>query len=79
MTDGKIAEIYTICQAAHKGGQPFFRIHIFPFRMTEERIAKAAESEWLRFWQNLKTSYDIFEKNKIPPNVTVKEKQYAFE
>ena len=79
MTDAKIEEIYTTADAAHNSGQPFFRVHIFPFRMTEARMAAAAESEWLPFWQNLKTGYDLFEKNKIPPNATVKEKQYTFE
>ena len=79
MTDEKIEEIYTICQAAHDGGQPFFRVHIFPFRMTDARMEKAAGSKHLPFWQNLKTGYDLFEKNKVPPNVSVKEKQYAFE
>lgn len=79
MTDEKIEEIYTICEAAHGGGQPYFRVHIFPFRMTAERMEKAAESEHLPFWKNLKTGYDLFEKNKVTPNVTVKDKEYAFE
>jgi len=79
MTDGKIEEIYTICQAAHDAGQPFFRVHIFPFRMTDGRMEKASGSEHLPFWKNLKTGYDLFEKNKLPPEVTVKEKQYVFE
>ncbi len=79
MTDEKIEEIYTICQAAHDGGQDYFRVHIFPFRMTEARMAKAAGNEWLPFWQNLKTGYDLFEKNKVPPDVTVEGKEYAFE
>jgi len=79
MTDGKIEEIYTICEAAHGGGQPYFRVHIFPFRMTDARMEKAADSEHLPFWKNLKTGYDLFEKNKLPPGVTVKDKEYAFE
>jgi len=79
MTDAKIEEIYAICHAAHGGGQPFFRVHIFPFRMTEERMQKAAGSDWIDFWNSLKTGYDLFEKNKVPPNVTVKDKEYAFE
>lgn len=79
MTDEKIEEIYTICQAAHESGQPFFRVHIFPFRMTDKRMEKAATSKHFSFWKNLKTGHDLFEKNKIPPNVTVKDKQYAFE
>jgi murein L,D-transpeptidase YafK len=79
MTDEKIEEIYAACDAAHKAGQPFFRVHIFPFRMTEERMAEAAGSEWLDFWRNLKTGYDLFEENRIPPDVSVKDKAYAFE
>ena len=79
MTDKIIEEIYTICQAAHEGGQAYFRVHIFPFRMTDERMEKAAGSKWLPFWQNLKTGHDLFELNKVPPNVTVKDKEYVFE
>lgn len=78
MTDEKIEEIYTLCDAAHKAGQPFFRVHIFPFRMTAQRMEKAANSKHLPFWQNLKTGYDLFEKNKLPPDVSVKDKQYVF-
>jgi len=79
MTDEKIEEIYGLCQAALDKGQPFFRVHVFPFRMTPERMAKAAGSPHLPFWENLRTGYDLFEKNKVPPNVTVKDKKYVFE
>jgi murein L,D-transpeptidase YafK len=68
MTDAKIEEIYTLCDAALKGGQPFFRVHIFPFRMTEVRLTKAAGDPWEPFWRNLKEGYDYFETNGIPPN-----------
>ena len=79
MTDEKIEEIYTTADAALNAGQPFFRVHIFPFRMTPERMEKAAADPNLPFWQNLKTGYDLFEANMLPPNVTVKDKAYAFE
>jgi murein L,D-transpeptidase YafK len=79
MTDKKIEEIYTLCQAALDNRQPFFRVHIFPFRMTPERMAKAAGSPHLPFWENLKTGYDLFEENRIPPEVKVREKVYVFE
>lgn len=79
MTDEKIEEIYALADAALNNGQPFFRVHIFPFRMTEERMTQAADNQWIEFWKNLKTGHDLFEQNKIPPNVTVAEKQYAFE
>jgi murein L,D-transpeptidase YafK len=79
MTDEKIEEIYTLCQAALDNGQPFFRIHIFPFRMTPERMAKAAGNPHLPFWENLETGYGLFERNKIPPNASVRDKEYVFE
>ncbi|MGJ8698245.1 MAG: L,D-transpeptidase family protein [Verrucomicrobiaceae bacterium] len=78
MTDEKIEEIYDLCHAAHQNGQEYFRIHIFPFRMTEERMAKAQNNPWYPFWQNLATGYHWFEKKKAPPNVTVKNKTYRF-
>ena len=78
MTDEKIDEIYTLCAAAHTGGQRFFRVHIFPFRMSEERVKRAAGSEWEAFWKNLKQGYDAFEKTRIPPEVVVQDGRYEF-
>ncbi|MDB4525899.1 serine hydrolase [Akkermansiaceae bacterium] len=78
MTDEKIEEIYTLCNAAHRGGQKFFRVHIFPFHMTAERMTEAAENEWLPFWVNLEKGYRWFEEKKTLPNVTVVEKEYRF-
>ena len=78
MTDPSIEEIYTICHAALNHGQPFFRTHIFPFRMTEKRMKQAGKNQWLSFWQNLKEGYDYFEKHRTPPNVKVINKTYTF-
>lgn len=79
MTDPKIEEIYTLCDAALIKGQSYFRVHSFPFRMTPERMTKANGHRWKSFWKNLKTGYDAFEKTKIPPNVTVQDQRYHFE
>ncbi len=79
MTDPFIEEIWTIADAALRKGQPFFRIHAFPFRMTDENMAKAAGSPHLDFWNNLKEGYDWFEKEGSPPNVTVCGNRYCFE
>ncbi|WP_226895640.1 L,D-transpeptidase family protein [Luteolibacter marinus] len=76
MTDPKIEEIYTLCDAALKGGQPFFRVHLFPFRMTSENLAR--ESEWHDFWMNLKEGYDHFERLRVPPDVQVENGRYRF-
>ena len=78
MTDAKIEEIYTLCTAAHAGGQAAFKVHIFPFRMTEKRMAGVAGSTWESFWKNLKLGYDLFEITHIPPAFTVKDGQYRF-
>jgi murein L,D-transpeptidase YafK len=79
MTDTKIEEIYTLCDAALTNGQKFFRVHLFPFRMSDERLALTKESEWHDFWLNLKEGYDFVEQKQIPPEVTLKDGRYAFQ
>lgn len=79
MTDPKIEEIYTLCDAALSNGQPFIRIHIFPFRMTEERMTRAIGHRWSSFWRNLKEGYDWFENNQTPPDTIVEEGRYVFQ
>ena len=78
MTDPRIEEIYSLCDAALQNGQRFFRVHCFPFRMTEANMKKHRKSKWIKEWQNLKAGYDWFEKTKRPPNVEVRGKQYTF-
>lgn len=78
MTDKRIEEIYTLCDAALTGGQRFFRVHAFPFRMTEDRMKQAGTEGWGSFWNNLKEGYDAFEETRVPPNVTVQGKRYRF-
>lgn len=78
MTDRQIKEIYTIIHKAFEGGQPYFRIHIFPFKMTDLNMKKYRDMDWQKFWENLKEGYDWFEKHKSPPNVTVRNKKYIF-
>jgi len=78
MTDPLIEEIYTLCDAALTNGQPFFRVHVFPFRMTATRMTTAAGQPWEDFWKNLKQGYDHFEKSGTPPEVTVAADRYRF-
>ena len=78
MTNKKIEQIYSIVDSAFKNGQSFFRVHIFPFRMTKENMKKHKESEWYLFWENLKEGYDFFNNNNNPPDVDVKNKRYVF-
>ena len=78
MTDDRIEEIYTLADAALKAGQPSFRVHCFPFRMTRENLDFHGHSQWSDFWENLKMGHDWFNENRIPPNVSVTEGRYSF-
>jgi murein L,D-transpeptidase YafK len=78
MTDAVIEEIYTLCDAAHDQGQKSFQVHILPFRMTAARMEKEAANPWSAFWNELRGAYDHFEKNKVPPHVSVTKGVYQF-
>ena len=78
MTDEKIEEIYTLADAALRNGQRFFRVHVFPFRMTEGNMERHRESPWMPFWRNLKKGHDFFEKTGFPPDVLVRGGKYVF-
>jgi len=79
ITDSGIEEIYALADSAFRNGQRFFRVHIFPFKMTDENMKKHRGSKWDSFWENLKEGYDFFENNgHIPPNVEVKDGRYVF-
>jgi murein L,D-transpeptidase YafK len=78
MTDERMNEIYALAEAALSKEQKFFRVHIFPFRMTKEHMKSHEESPWIEFWTNLKEGYDFFEKNRVPPDVTVEGGRYVF-
>ena len=77
MTDERIEEIYSIVQKAFESGQETIKLNIFPFRMTEAKLASHLNSEYHGFWENLKEGFDYFEVHKIPPMVTVKSKKYV--
>jgi len=73
-----IEEIWTLADAAFRSGQQFFRVHIFPFMLTEKNLERHAGSKWITFWRNLKQGYDHFEKSKRPPDTVVRAKRYVF-
>lgn len=79
MTDDVIEEIYTLMSAAFKEGQPYVRVHVFPFTMTDENIGKYADNPNVEFWKNLKQGWDWFEKYNQPPNVEISQKRYIFQ
>ena len=78
MTDAGIEEIYTLAHGALRKGQPFFRVHIFPFRMTAENMELKGDSTWRLFWENLEEGYALFERTGCPPDVDVRDGRYTF-
>lgn len=77
MTDALMEEIYALAREAMKGGQTSFDVHAFPFRMTEENMARYRGNQNIAFWKTLKQGYDFFEKYRIAPTVAVCERRYV--
>lgn len=79
MNDLRIEEIYTVLDAAMSNGQDHFAVHIFPFRMSWKNLAQHKGSPWIPFWENMKQGYDFFQGHRVPPVISVVEKNYAFQ
>jgi murein L,D-transpeptidase YafK len=77
MTNPVIEEIWDLTTAAMDRGQKRFALHVFPFRMTEEKLARRQGDPWLEFWGDLKKGYDLFEHSHRPPRVSVCQGRYA--
>ncbi len=76
MTDAVIAEIFKLTESALKAGQQHVDVHVFPFRMTEDNLARYHDSDWAAFWRNIKDGYDSFERTRRPPSVSICERRY---
>ncbi len=77
MTNPVIEEVYSLALAAlGKGKQDALQVHVYPFRMTEERLQAYALNEWYDFWRNLKDVSDSFERTHLPPKITICEGRY---
>jgi len=77
MTNAVMAEIYGLAERALAAGQERIHVHVFPFRMTDERMATVADHPWSPFWQTLKTGYDHFARTGRPPRVGVCDNHYS--
>ncbi|HEY1039721.1 MAG TPA: L,D-transpeptidase family protein [Bacteroidia bacterium] len=81
ITDDKIKELYVLCLESKSQGNNV-KIDSYPCKMTEENMKKLEASyskELMNFWKNLKTGYDLFEKNKSKFSVSVDAKgNYVF-
>lgn len=73
MTDPVIEWIYLVVEAALMAGQREVPVHVFPFRMTEQRMLQARQEHpaLLPFWTMLKAGYTAFETTSRPPEIRV--------
>lgn len=76
MTDNNIKEIYLYAINARNNGQNRVPVYIFPFQMTDDNYEIYKEqyrdnSELIEFWENIKTGYNYFEKEREELNVSV--------
>lgn len=76
MGDAGIDEIYTLAAAALRAGQGAFDVHVFPFRPTEAALAASANSPWHAFWRELAPAYALFERDHVPPRISVRDGRY---
>jgi murein L,D-transpeptidase YafK len=78
VTDPVVDEIWRLVTAALDQGQARFPVHVFPFHMTNSNVELRRGSKWEGFWSDLKKGYDLFEKSRIPPVVSVCNGRYVF-
>ncbi len=78
MTDDSAGEIYWLARDSFIGGQRSFEVHLYPFRMTAENMARHRNDPNMPFWEMLKDGSDHFEVTRKPPVVGVCDKRYVF-
>jgi murein L,D-transpeptidase YafK len=79
MTDESAGEIYWLARDSFIGGQRSFEVHLYPFRMTPENMARHRNDPNMPFWRMLKDGSDHFEVTRKPPVVGVCDKRYVFD
>jgi len=84
ITDDKIEELYILAVEAKNNGQAVIPVHIFPCHFTDANVKALkqqheSDKALMAFWENIKTGYEYFEKNKALPNISVDAKgSYVF-
>jgi murein L,D-transpeptidase YafK len=75
ITNDKIKELFVWCIEAYNSGQEKIDLTIFPAHLNDKVYAglKTRYGKYkdeMSLWGDLKKSYDLFEKTKVPPTVT---------
>ncbi|MEO6689833.1 MAG: murein L,D-transpeptidase family protein [Dokdonella sp.] len=76
MGDAQIDEIYTLLDAALRGGQSRVDVHVLPFRFDHPPHADWRTQAWGNFWSNLEQGYRAFAHTQRPPVVDVVGERY---
>ncbi|NVO83887.1 L,D-transpeptidase family protein [Hymenobacter terrestris] len=71
ITDAGIRELYVLAVEAQAAGQLSIPVHIFPFELSADQLARRQASPHLAFWQELAPGYEYFEIHHELPTVTV--------
>jgi len=76
ITDEMIKELYVMAVEARDNGQARIPVHIFPCRMDAEGMARLQEEfnespRLIRFWENIKMGYDLFESSRKLPEIRI--------
>ena len=79
ITDAPMDDIYNAVLGAQANGQTSIPIHIYPFRLTNENLARHGNSRWIEFWRNLAEGDFIFSTTKQAPEVAVCGDRYGFD
>lgn len=77
MTHGVIDEIWSLLTSALAAGQKRVQVQVFPFRMSETNMSLHAGSPNIGFWRQLRAGHDAFERDRVPPIVSVCDGRYT--
>ncbi len=77
MTHGVIDEIWALLTAALAADQKRVQVQVFPYRMTDTNMSLHAGDPNIGFWRQLRAGYDAFERDRVPPIVSVCNGRYT--
>jgi murein L,D-transpeptidase YafK len=75
INDENIKEFFVYCIEAYNSGQKDIEMTIFPAQLTDATYSRLMKGygrnkDYTSLWTDLKKSYDLFNKTKVPPTVT---------
>lgn len=79
MTNAQIDEIWSLVTSALNGGQKRFQVQVYPFRMSDENLARYANHPNQQFWRDLKRGNDLFLSSLLAPKAFACAGRYRFE